>query len=62
MLRTFDDQLEAKKTLTRSQAAAATRFFNCFLKFLHHHHHNEDGEHPYGCAWVVCLQHVRSAR
>ncbi|KAI3424132.1 hypothetical protein D9Q98_009492 [Chlorella vulgaris] len=42
MLRTFDDQLEAKKTLTRSQAAAATRFFNCFLKFLHHHHHNED--------------------
>ena len=44
MLQSFEQQLDAGTAISRSQAAAATRFVQCFLKFLHHHHHNEDGE------------------
>ncbi|EFN53451.1 hypothetical protein CHLNCDRAFT_136704 [Chlorella variabilis] len=42
MLQSFEQQLDAGTAISRSQAAAATRFVQCFLKFLHHHHHNED--------------------
>ena len=37
-------QLAAGKELSAAQRAAATKYFECFLKFMHHHHHNEEGK------------------
>lgn len=39
-LATFARQLAADAPLRTAQQVAATRFLDCFLKFLHHHHHN----------------------
>jgi hypothetical protein len=46
MLDAFNRQLLAGTGISREQAAAATAFYNAFVKNLHHHHHNEDGEPP----------------
>ncbi|PSC69312.1 hypothetical protein C2E20_7167 [Micractinium conductrix] len=42
MLSRAQAQLAAGKELSAAQRAAATKYFECFLKFMHHHHHNEE--------------------
>lgn len=42
MLDLFEAQLKGGIELSPVQRKTATRFLDCFLKFLHHHHHNED--------------------
>ena len=40
MLDLFESQVRTGGKIDPVQQKAATRFLDCFLKFLHHHHHN----------------------
>lgn len=60
MLNAFQRQLLAGTLISHEQAAAATAFYNAFVKTLHHHHQNEDGERPHSCSCCLAATPCRT--